>query len=217
MNPVSSKNDCQAAWRSGRHAFSLLELLVVIAILAILLVMLSPAIRSIGGGTEMTAAADLVVAQLNLARQMAITKNRNTELRLYSFKNEFGEKRFCGVQIFINPEDASQKPEPAGRMLKLPNSACFDSGSTLSPLIANSPLLAGSTLGDKIPQVGLAYDAVCIGFRPDGSSSTISGDSTQNFLTLRPWRLEDPQTSLPPNYAVVQICKTTGQIRRYRP
>jgi uncharacterized protein (TIGR02596 family) len=217
MNPVSSSNNYQAAWRSGRHAFSLLELLVVIAILAILLIMSIPAIRSIGGGTEMTAAADLLVAQLNLARQMAITKNRNTELRLYSFNNEFGETRFHGLQVFISQEDPSANAEPVGRMLKLPSSACVDSGNTLSPLIAQSPILSGSSLGVSIPKVGLEYEAVSIGFRPDGSSYTTPAASSQNFLTLRPWRLMNAQTTLPSNYAIVQISKATGQIRSYRP
>lgn len=131
MNRASSCNGRLTALRSGHSGFSLLELLTVIAIIALIMVLLAPAIRSIRSGTEMTVAADLVVAQLNLARQMAITKSRNTELRLYSFKNEFGEKRFCGVQIFTYPEDATQKPEPAGRMLKLPSSACVDSGASI--------------------------------------------------------------------------------------
>jgi uncharacterized protein (TIGR02596 family) len=213
----SSQDAGSTVMRAPCAAFSLLELLLVITVIGIIMGLTVPAVRSIGGGTEMTVAADLLVAQLSLARQTALAKNRNTELRLYSFENEFGEKRFHGLQVFISQEDSSTNAEPVGRMLKLPSSACVDSGNTLSPLIAQSPILSGSNLGVSIPKAGLEYEAVSIGFRPDGSSYTTPAASSQNFLTLRPWRLEDAQTTLPSNYAIVQISKATGQIRSYRP
>lgn len=199
-----------------RAGFSLLELLVVIALLGILLSLAAPAIQSTTSGTEMTAATDLVAAQLRLARQTAIARNRNTELRLLSHRDDSGVERIRSLVIHLAPEEAGSETTPLTRAIRLPASTCVDSGTTLSPLLGQIEKSTGSQLASSLPVVGTDYTASIIRFRPDGSAEVPSA-AASNFLTLRPARLDDPLTELPPNYAVIQISSTNGHIKTYRP
>jgi len=199
-----------------RAGLSLLELLIVVALLGILLVLVGPAIQSAGSGTEMTAAADLVAAQLRLARQTAIARNRNTELRLLSHRDDSGLVRIRSLVIHLAPEEAGSVTTPLTRAIRLPASACVDSGTTLSPLLGQVEKSTGSQLASPLPTVGTDYTAYIVRFRPDGSAEVPSA-KTSNFLTLRPARLDDPLTELPSNHAVIQISSSNGHVKTYRP
>jgi len=199
--------------RQAHSGFSLLELLVVVAIIALLTALVTPAVQSVTGGLDITRAADLVSTYIGIARQTAVTRNRNTEVRFYFLKDSFGVERCRALQIFLQKDDGSGW-DAFGRIQKLPDSICIDSGSELSPLIGRQTKKAGS---DSLPGVGTGYQYVVITYRPDGTAKPITGNTTDNFITLRLSRLDDPLTTLPDNYATIQIIPVTGQVRTFRP
>lgn len=199
--------------RQDLSGFSLLELLVVVAIIALLAALVTPAVQSVTGGLDITRAADLVSTNAGIARQTALTRNRNTEVRFYFLKDSFGVERCRALQIFLQKEDGSGW-DAFGRIQKLPDSICIDSGPELSPLIGMQTKKAGS---DSLPGVGIGYQYVAITFRPDGSARADITDPKKYYLTLRPANLDDPLPSLPANFACVQIIPATGQVKAFRP
>ncbi len=64
------------------RAFSIVELLVVIAIISILMALTVPAVSSLIENTNVTRGAQLVESQIQLARQLASSRNRPVEVRL---------------------------------------------------------------------------------------------------------------------------------------
>lgn len=200
--------------RPARRAFSLVELLVVIAILGLLLVFSMPALQSLNGGLDLTRAADLVNAQLSLARQTAISRNRTVEVRFYSYPRDGGPPRIRAVQPFVGSEEAEGAWQPLMRPQYLPQRICLDSGMALSPLLASQTNRTGPESGVALPGIGMSYTYSTISFRPDGSVDLPAG---ADFATLKAARLDDPLSQLPENYAIIQVSPVSGRQRTYRP
>ena len=203
------------AGRCGR-AFSLIELLVVVAVLGVAMALIAPAFQGVSGAQEITRATDMMVAQLAQARQTAIARNRNVEVRFYTFNQGNEGSRYRAFQAFLAPSDTALPWESLGRFQPLPPSTCFDSGPSLSPLIASQTPVDGAAAGVAIPGVGTLYQQITLTFRPDGTALP-TGTSASSFLAIKESRLEDPLTSLPANYALIQIFPRTGLCRAYRP
>lgn len=200
--------------------FSLIETLTVIAIITILAVLAAPAVSSIIGGLGISSAADAVIGQLKQARQSAITHNRNVELRFYSYNPDLlSDPRYCAMQSFIADNDSAGSWTALNRLQKLPSKLAFDSGTTLSPLIGNQTVKNGAESGVSIPGAKTDYQYVAITFRPDGSATIVPppSGSKGTFFTIKDIRLPDPASTLPKNYAIVQLFPATGFIRQYRP
>ena len=68
-----------------RAAFSLVELLVVITIIAIIAGFAVPAVTGIMRGSALTQASQLLTDQLSMGRQLALSKNRAVEVRIYKY------------------------------------------------------------------------------------------------------------------------------------
>jgi uncharacterized protein (TIGR02596 family) len=195
-------------------AFSLIELLVVIAILALVSVLALPAFNQISGGYAMVTGTDLVVGQLAKARQRSIALNRNVEVRFYALPGEGGGFRYASWQTFVATDDPSAPWKADGNVQKLPSRIAFDSGASLSPLIANQSPRNGSDTTHVLPGVGSNYKYITLTFRPDGTAFPAGAPTA---LTVRDARLEDGASVLPANYGIVQIFPSTGLIRSYRP
>lgn len=109
---------------SGRNGFSLLELLTVVLILAVLSAIVVPQL-GIGGDVRVSAAARLLAARLNDARQRAIATG-------HSYRVCFD----AATQV-ITIEAAAETPA------ENPVEICFGSG-TLAGVEFQAPDLAGS-------------------------------------------------------------------------
>ena len=87
--------------RRAVQAFTLLELLTVIAIICILMALVIPAVGNIGRANNLTVATQNFIAQINRARQEALTRNRSVEFQLLSATREAGETAAYRAMRFI--------------------------------------------------------------------------------------------------------------------
>lgn len=192
---------------SGRRpraaaAFSLLELLVVIALLGLLAVLAAPAMNAIGGGGVVTREGQLLNDQITLARQMAVSRNRETELRLIEYSGSGGDH--WAIQIW---DPAAAKP--LNRLTRLADNAVINPSSSLSPLLGH--LESSNAVFGPLGNSPRSYRA--IRFRPNGR---IKGNFPvrEDYLTVQ-LRRESPDQ--PVNYFTLQIQSLTGRISVYRP
>ena len=210
--------------RHPRDAFSLIELLVVIAIAAIVMSFALPAFNSTMRGMQLTQGTQLMDAQLHLARQTALTKNRPVEVRLYSYADPGAagsSASYRALQSFQMNDDGTFSA--VGKVVILPDAIIIDSGAALSSMIAlaqpapNVPASsAGSALGATIPRVGTQYNSIAFHFLPDGSTN-LPATGQQWFFSLHYETLGNNLSALPPNFATVQIDPYNGQTRIFRP
>ena len=202
----------------ARRAFSLIELLVVIAIIGVMSALVVPAMSSVLRGNEMNRAEQMVQQQLASARQTAIARNRRVEVRFYKFDNpdEIGTTQtFCGLQSFLI--DDTGAATPIGRLTKLPATVLMNETPANSTLlqVPNKTWTAGTDPQITLPGVGTSYTAKAFQFRPDGSTSL--SPASNSFLTLHAATAGATASSLPPNFATIQIDPVSGAVRTYRP
>jgi uncharacterized protein (TIGR02596 family) len=193
--------------------------------MAILAGFLAPAIGSILGGSNLTRGGEVLVGQLALARQLALSRNRVVEVRLFQYCSPTGpgevggspaSGRFRAMQSFEISE--SGDANALGRIQQLPDQVCIDSGGTLSSLIGAAgapPVVPGATLGADIPQVGKNYNALSFQFRPDGSMNL--DRLGKWFLTVHSTKDADGAATPPANYVTIQIDPANGNINTFRP
>ena len=213
--------------------FTLVEMLAVLGIIALLLVLVIPSVSSVLESSQVGQAAQLVSADLGLARQVALSRNHCVEVRFYQYASPgaSGETvgtpstgKYRALQLF-DAQTTTGTPAPLDRVQTLPGTMIVDSGSTLSTLIGmaaansvNAPTLTnGSTLNVSIPAAGLQYNAACFQFRPDGSTNLPVSSNVQWFLTLHSLHYGDTQASPPANFFTLQTNASNGHLSFFRP
>lgn len=192
----------EGAFLKMASGFSLLELLVVMTLIGILAVLAIPALNSIGSGHAVTREGQVLNDQINLARQLALTRNRETELRLITYAGQGGDN--WALQIFD-----SGAGQPLSRLVKLADNTVISTSPTLSPLLDNL-----ESANASLPSLGTgAVSYRALKFRANGR---IKGNfpPRQDYLTLQ-LRRDNPDT--PANYFALQIQPLTGRISIYRP
>lgn len=194
--------------------FSLIELLVVIAILGILLGALVPATSSLLESTNVTRGGQLVESQVQLARQLASSRNRPVEIRLIKVAS-LPMGGLGAIQLWqVDPPQGTNNgvARPVTRVEYLPTGVCISEDST-----RNSRLLTAcpttNAMPPSSPLAGSAYSAVQI--RPSGLvSPPINMNSL--YMTVVPARFGN-SNELPNNFATIQINPLTATPRTYRP
>ena len=188
-----------------RTAFTLIELMAVMTIMIVLASFAGPAFTSLAVGSRLTRAGQLVADQLYLARQEAVTKNRDVQVRFITIG---GTVR--GVQLWrVDDSITGPVTNAVARMTSLPD------GVVVSPDPQFSPLLSAGTTGTmSLPPYG-TVSFISIRIRSNGGTEN-SITAANNFLTLQN---ANGTTSGSPgaNYYTVQINPITGKVVHYQP
>ena len=223
------------------RAFSLIELVVVISVLAIIAAFSVPAVTSMLKGSSLTQASQLLVDQMNLARQLALSRNTIIEVRVYRYSDPDSpgedvtkpeEGKFRAMQVFeVLPSGAAL---PVGKFEEFPNSIMLSANretpdSGISSLLDKGNIKKPEDFGKKDPYhislpelpkgIKKQYQFVHFRFMPDGS--TTLGPTSLWFLTLH--GINDRQKSKngkvapPDNFFTLQIDPVTGATKIFRP
>jgi len=187
--------------KAGR-AFTLLELLVVMAIVILLASMAVPAFNSITVGSNLNRAGQIIGDQISLARQEAVTKNREVQVRFYDVATN---QSWRGIQIWrVEQTDVGTNNIAVNHMITLPEGIVINPATNLSPLLTADGSLNGT---GNVPQYK--------GFRFRANGATDSTVTAANgYVTLQQ---ANAQGNPPKNYYTVQINPVTGKVLAFRP
>jgi len=208
-----------------RHSpgFSLIELLVVLAIAGILATLAVPTITSMTRSYQLNATSDLIINQLALARQAALSNSRLVQVRFYHLpdygQDPAGNKTvYRAIQSFTEgdpPATGSPVLTAVTKPIFFPATVVLSTSTSphLSPLLPASPTVAGSS-DPNLPLYGNNYDYVSFHFKPDGSTDLTAGVNSVTLIMEN-----DPSASagLPNNYRTIQIDPAIGTARRFSP
>jgi uncharacterized protein (TIGR02596 family) len=191
--------------------FSLIELLGVITIIGLLAALMAPAFTTLGGGQRVSAAADMVAGNLDLARQTAMSENQRTEFRIWKLPDPTGSgTSWNALQIFRVDNGA-----PLSQLSRLPQGVVLIEKDPFSTVLGTENPYTGTATNQRVART---YKAVKFG--PDGStelSPSGPGGSGTWTLTVVPANSQ-PSTLRPAaNFATIQIDPITGRSLTYRP
>ena len=196
--------------RRAVQAFTLLELLTVIAIICILMALVIPAVGSIGRANNLTVATQNFIAQINRARQEALTRNRSVEFQLLSAQREAGEPAAYRAMRYIICDEvglSSGSSAFTNKTMWFPQGVVINTNSSdlAQTLETNSVTLSGN-----ISATGVRFR-----IRPNGLISTNSNGALSSATNLQ-WTLtaENGGTN---NFSTIQIDTRTGITRLFRP
>jgi hypothetical protein len=167
-----------------------------------------PAVGSIGRANNLTVATQNFIAQINRARQEALTRNRSVDFQLLSVSREAGEPAaYRAMRYIICDEFGSSSGNNTftNKTVWFPQAVVINDSSTRSHL---SPTLAqtNATLPGGISATGVFFR-----IRPNGMISTASTTPTTLQWTLT---AENGGTN---NFSTIQIDRNTGITRLFRP
>jgi uncharacterized protein (TIGR02596 family) len=215
-----------------RRAFSLIELIIVISVIVIIAAFTMPAMNTILRGSQLSQGAGILVGELNIARQQALSRNRPIEVRFYHYADPEvpGESttdsttwKFRAMQLFqVLPSGVAV---PLDKIQTLPSGVIFSytNAEGLSSLIdlptGLKPKKPGidDVAAPRLPRgVDLNYDYVSFRFLQDGSTDRLPTSTW--FITIIGIndKLESA-TKPPPNFFTVQIDPVSGVTKTFRP
>lgn len=207
MSTQSLQSHSHEAARAAlfRKAFSLVELLVVVAIMGVLIAVAFPAMTSLMQSNDLTRSGQMLADQVNLARQIASAQNTVVELRLIQLPGRTG---YTGIQLW--------KADSTGALKPVRNIASLPSPMAISPNPAHSGAISELPTG-SMPTGTSASSApyVALQVRPTGFVTPILDMDALFFTVMRDTLTAN--SSLPPNYFMLQINPLTGAPLVYRP
>ncbi len=210
-------------WRAPATAFTLVELLVVMAIMIILLALVLPATTSLMRSMNIGRAASMITDEMNFARQTALARNRDVEVRLYAFPSTVNnsQKQYRAIRTLLADGTDATKSVPLSRIKYLPDPIIISKDTTFSTILdyANSSRSGLVHTNETIPSSG-SVEYVSFLFRANGGTSLkpLSPPTGNWFITLYAENAAlDGANGLPKNYFTAQIDPVTGRVRSYRP
>lgn len=206
------------------RGFTLTELLVVLAIIAIISAFAVPAIMGAMRSYQLDAASQIVVSQLNFARQTALSQGRHVQVRLYQLADYNAPAAssptiYRGIQSFLENDPVQGSISVSATPLVKPvffqapviiSSAT--SPSTVSTLLPSTPSAADPAVA--LPLYQSNYKYASFHFNPDGSTDLAANS---NSLTLVLETDKATGTGLPANFQTITIDPINGTVRTYRP
>jgi len=224
---------------SQKRAFSLLELLVVILIIGIIAIFVTPAVGTMLKGSQLSQAEQIITEQIKYARQIALTRNHNVEVRFIRYgdpeapgelKNDPSTGFYRALQIFDVLDNGVAVPVDKPVLLPQAIVIAKNELSTLvSHLDVQPPRNAAKEMskdskgndvgGDPAMPRGIDWNYQYVKFRflPDGSTNLNSTTSTVWCITLHNINDKPSGTVPPPNFFTLQLDPVSGTVRLFRP
>ena len=211
---------------SRAQGFSLVELLVVLVITALLMSLAIPGVVGLTRGYQLTATSDLLLNQLSLARQAALSNSHLVQVRIYHLPDynaapTSSRTTYRAIQCFTEGDPAATGTPP---LTPLTKTVFFPAPVIISTVTSPnlSPLLTGTTgtltsAGASAPVLavyGSNYDYVSFHFKPNGTTDLTT---TANSLTLVLENDDAAATGLPHNYRTIEIDPAVGTSRSFAP
>jgi uncharacterized protein (TIGR02596 family) len=196
---------------------TLMEILVVLAVMIGLMAIAIPSITSSSTATKLTSAGQMLVDELNLARQTAVTRNAPVEVRFYKLPPANGSESsapqvYRAFQVFVV---GSSGPEELGKVRILPTPVIFTLEDEASPFLENSDEYEERTPADsdpELPRFKSNYVYKSLVFTPGGSASVSSNEGTFTLAVE-----QAPKPTEGANFFSVQVNPVTGSVRWFRP
>jgi uncharacterized protein (TIGR02596 family) len=202
-------------------------MLVTLAIMALLVAIAAPAFMGTMRSYQLTSAGELVINQLNLARQAALSSSHLVQVRFYRLPDYEQAPTsalavYRAMQCFTEGDPgatgtpaltAVTRPTffPAPVIISAVSSPNVSSLLTSPPIQLTSPTSADPSLA----LYGNNYAYLAFHFRPDGSTDLTTGATVVTLV------LENDKAAaasgLPNNYQTLQIDPAIGTVRRFQP
>jgi len=190
----------------------LLELLVVIAVVLILVSMASLGMNQILQSVRMEQAGRMILEEIQVARQFAVSRNLSVELRVIEMPrgNVPGAPVFWCLQSGMRDMANTGNFTTVGRMVQLPVGVALSPEPGLSSIIGSLPPLISTHP---------AYRYIALVIRPTGALEPVSGLPLNQpwFMTAVPEnKLGAPLADIS-DFVTVQIDPWTARPTLYRP
>lgn len=215
-----------------RQAFSLIEMMIVLGVVGLLLAFAAPNLFSLLTANTLTSEGSVLLNQLTLGQQVAVSKSADVEVRFFKMSDESAaliDEAFRAFQLY--QYNARGEMEPISEFFRIRAPVAIHEG--LSTLLATSGQLtdADRRYGFTAPHFGSALapsgtggtlretDFVSFRFRPDGSTDLpfrdVGSDDTW-YITLVQGE-GATATNSPDNFVCLQVNPYNGQVTQYRP
>jgi uncharacterized protein (TIGR02596 family) len=202
--------------------FTLVEMLAVVAVAGLIIAAVGPMLFSTLNATKLTSAGDSIIGQISLARQLAVSRNRVIELRMYAYADAEAAGQEVEVKAVMLAEAVAEAGPAGGRgnAVALTEVFYLPSGVSIAKTTNLSPLFSSDTLqNDQERFILKASNATysSIRFFPDGRTD-ITEPANNSYITLGDSRLiSGAGAKVPDNFYAIQIDPVTGRPKAYRP
>lgn len=211
MTPLSQR----IQRRASTAGFTLVEIMAVVALMAVIAALVITSMGTADSG-RLRNAANLVMDQLTLARQKAITQNGRVEVRFYQLNSASGTKVYRGLRSYVVGQDGMSKP--LSPIVYLPEPIVV-ADPDVSPTF-NSLFSTGTASKEDLPQAAQTpYRS--FSFLPNGGTDLnirpAPNAKRQWYITLSNPNATKAANNLPSNFVVLTVNEMTGTVRIIRP